>query len=419
MAKILLGTITLYAVYEPGLVQATKISWEDQSGSDQVDRFYSTGDYANGLLNVYAQGNSQIFTPTFQRSGNDVEVVGTATPGGGKLTLTFDRTHLPANHNLTIAGSVTAVSGFLDANGMDAAASRARKMSSTVVQTLGFRLPGMNNTSAFKLDKTLVQGFNAITPGQVDMTYDRDLAASLAKELGSKIISSVSIEIDPQDPVVEPSRIKRTVGYVINISRVQSRRLFVVQDTASNVITLSLTSDGTTNGATEVAWLKQLDNNLVLLNEYARDCQLGRLKQADFDAPIPIGVIPALANDLEAKKRAYDLVVARIFAEGEKVCDRTKVEERATAAGKTVDEYISAIDSRVASAQTASEDKSWWSTAFDWAKGSTSAVGGYLSKWSPQDLLMTWGGYEAIKSAKKSSIPLWLIAGVVAILIIK
>lgn len=419
MAKKLLGTITLYAVYQPGLSLAQKTSWEDQNGQDRVDKFYSNGDYANGVRNNYAQGGSQIVTPTFQRDGNDVYVNGSATPGGGILTLTFDRTKLPANQNLTIAGSVTAASDFSDANGIDAAASRARKMSSTVIQTLGFRLPSMNNTSTFKVDKELIVGFDTITPGQVDMTYNVDLATLLAQELGGKILKSVSLEIDPQDPVVEATRVKRTVGYVINMSCVQSRRLFVVQDTTSNVITISTTSEGTTNGITEAAWLKQLDDNLVLLNEHAKDCQLDKLKQADFDVPIPISVQPSLADDLEAKKRAYDLVVSRIFAEGSSVCDLDKVAERATAAGQTVDDYIASIDSRVANAQAAAKDKTWWSTAFDWAKDSTSAIGGYLSQWSPQDLLLTWGGYEAIKSAKKSTIPLWLMAGVAAILILK
>lgn len=419
MAKKLLGTITVYAVYEPGLSVAQKTSWEDQNGQDRADKFYTTGDYSAGLPNVYAEGNSQIVTPSFQRDSNDVYAVGSATPGGGKLTLTFDRTKLPPNQNLTIAGSVTAASDFSDANGIDAAANRARKMSSIVVQTLGFRMPSMNNTTSFKLDKELIKGFDTIAPGQVDMTYNLDVATALAQELGSKILKSVSLEIDPQDPVVENYRVKRTVGYVVNMSRVQSRRLFVVQDTQSNVITLSMTSEGTSNGMTEAAWLKQLDDNLVLLNEHAKDCQLGNLKQADFDVPIPISVQPALADDLEAKKRAYDIVVSRIFAEGNKVCDLNKVEERATAAGQTVEDYIASIDTRVADAKVAAKDKTWWSTAFDWAKDSTSAIGGYLSQWSPQDLLLTWGGYEAIKSAKKSSIPLWLMAGVAAILILK
>lgn len=86
------------------------------------------------------------------------------------------------------------------------------------------------------------------------------------------------------------------------------------------------------------------------------------------------------------------------------------------ASGSTTAKDISSYKAERLESERASleaEPKTWLTSLWDTLKGLTSYVGDVVKDWGPTSIIGAWAGYEAVKSAKKSSIPMWLIvAGV-------
>lgn len=161
--------------------------------------------------------------------------------------------------------------------------------------------------------------------------------------------------------------------------------------------------------------LKDINEHVAKLTLLSETCSI-----TDEDMENAQGV--SLPENLELNPKAVELklsygrykeFLSTMKEQRLKPCDAVKLNEAADAAGLSLDDYLSSkrAEANTKSVEARDPSSSIWDAIKATASGIGGGVGSYLSKWSPMDYLKTYAGYTIVDSAKKSSMPSWLILG--------
>lgn len=121
------------------------------------------------------------------------------------------------------------------------------------------------------------------------------------------------------------------------------------------------------------------------------------------------GLTPMERNEAEAWWSQAEVVQNGLPSVSKDVADKLKADLDMPSSATPEEVYAKALETSPMG--EGSTGQSWWSKAWDDLKGAGAGATDIAKTWGPAGIVGAYAGYEVIKSAKKSTIPPWLILG--------
>lgn len=231
-----------------------------------------------------------------------------------------------------------------------------------------------------------------------------------------KLQKKVKVSLGAYSPGETTTRAIRVDGQAATVE--EEIVLFLILDTSNSRFTYELSPVNVDSvGGRAIEFKNSMNDNLYRLSLLWQDCVLTEAHIADARITMPDFEGSIYAPDLKMDHDRYNEVLDEFQTNLPTQCDPAKHEDAAAAAEQTLDDYLATLTAKHLAADTTT-DPSWLDKAMSAIGGAGSAIGGYLSKWSPIEYVGAAAAGLAVKEAsdKKWLLPLAIAAGAILIL---
>lgn len=240
-----------------------------------------------------------------------------------------------------------------------------------------------------------------------------------------------SFKVKPGEvTMIEPTVAEQelTLSYMESASREVAVGLVYDTSNSSFEIVFKLTDEITDEHQIMASdkMLKDINENVAKLTLLSETCSItDKDMESAKNVSLPENLeLNPKAAEIKLSYGKYKDFLSAVETQRLKPCDAAKLSEAANSAGLSLNDYLASKRANADAKSVEARDPSSlvWDTIKDTASSIGGGVGSYLSKWSPMDYLKTYAGYTIVDSAKKSSMPSWLVLGgigLVALVVMK
>lgn len=252
--------------------------------------------------------------------------------------------------------------------------------------------------------------------GQLADADRQRLLNRINNNLFRKLKSAVNVRLGDYSPGETTKRTIKIEGMATTVD--ETLVLYLILDTRTSRFTYEMAPKNLDGSAAKAVEFKnKMNDNLYSLALLWNDCLLTQddITAARIDMPeLDNGSYkPQLEIDYARYQETLDAFETNLPQQ----CDPAKHQDAADAADQTLEEYTGALAAKHKAADTVT-DPSWVDKAIGLVGGAASAIGGYLSKWSPLEYVGAGAAGLVVKEAadRKWLLPLAIAAGALLIL---